>query len=43
MAFDIDFSQRARDNLKLLRKRDQQIIVDAIDTHLTDQPDHPTR
>ncbi len=43
MAFHIDFSQRARDNLKGLRKRDQQIVVDAIAAHLTDNPDQSTR
>jgi mRNA-degrading endonuclease RelE of RelBE toxin-antitoxin system len=43
MTFDIDFSDRARDNLKGFRKRDQQIIVDAIDVQLTDEPARPTR
>jgi mRNA-degrading endonuclease RelE of RelBE toxin-antitoxin system len=43
MAFEVEFSPRARDNLKKLRKRDQQIILDAIATQLTDQPGQPTR
>jgi len=43
MAFRIDFSNRARDNLKALWKRDQQIVVDAIAVQLTHQPDQPTR
>lgn len=43
MHFDIDFSDRARDNLKGFRKRDQQVIVDAIDVQLTDEPTRPTR
>jgi mRNA-degrading endonuclease RelE of RelBE toxin-antitoxin system len=43
MAFTIDFSPRARDNLKGLRKRDQQIILDAIALQLSDQPDRPAR
>jgi mRNA-degrading endonuclease RelE of RelBE toxin-antitoxin system len=43
MAFRIEFSHRARDNLKALRKRDQQIVADAIAVQLTHQPDEPTR
>ena len=43
MHFDIDFSDRARDNLKGFRKRDQQVLVDAIDVQLTDEPTRPTR
>ena len=43
MAFDIEFSDRARENLKEFRKRDQQILVDAIAAKLTDEPDKPTR
>jgi mRNA-degrading endonuclease RelE of RelBE toxin-antitoxin system len=42
MAFAIEFSPRARDNLKVLRKRDQQIILDAIEVQLIHQPDRPT-
>jgi len=42
MAFSIEFSPDARDHLRLLRKRDQQIIVDAIAAQLTHQPDQPT-
>ena len=43
MAFLVDVSNRARDNFKALRKRDQQIIHDAIAANLIDQPDKPTR
>jgi mRNA-degrading endonuclease RelE of RelBE toxin-antitoxin system len=43
MAFLIKFSQRARDHLKYLRKRDQQIVLDAIAVKLCSKPDHPTR
>ena len=42
MAFAIQFSADARDHLKAFRKRDQQIIVDAIVDELTHQPDQPT-
>jgi mRNA-degrading endonuclease RelE of RelBE toxin-antitoxin system len=42
MAFAIEFSPDARDHLRSLRKRDQQIIVDAIADQLTHQPDQPT-
>jgi hypothetical protein len=34
MAFSVEFSPRTRDNLKALRKRDQQIILDAIAVQL---------
>jgi mRNA-degrading endonuclease RelE of RelBE toxin-antitoxin system len=34
--FAIQVSPRAKENLKALRKRDQQIIVDAIRLRLTD-------
>jgi mRNA-degrading endonuclease RelE of RelBE toxin-antitoxin system len=43
MAFHIEFSRRARDNLRELRKRDQQIVIDAVAVQLTHQPGHPTR
>ena len=43
MKFNIEFSDRARDNLLALRKREQQIIVDSIEIHLTIEPDKPTR
>jgi mRNA-degrading endonuclease RelE of RelBE toxin-antitoxin system len=43
MAFRIEFSRRARDNLKGLRKRDQQIIIDAIVVQRAHRPDQPTR
>ncbi len=43
MTFKIEFSDRALDNLLGLRKRDQQVIVDAIETQLTHEPGKPTR
>jgi mRNA-degrading endonuclease RelE of RelBE toxin-antitoxin system len=43
IVFSVEFSPRARNNLTALRKRDQQIIVDAIATQLMYQPDQPTR
>ena len=42
MAFAIEFSPDARDHLRSLRKRDQQILIDAIADQLTHQPDQPT-
>ena len=43
MRFTVEFSPAARDNLKGLRKGDQQVIVDAIEVHLTYQPSKSTR
>lgn len=43
MAFVVEFSNRAKENLKSLRKRDQQVLVDAIEVQLADQPQTPTR
>jgi mRNA-degrading endonuclease RelE of RelBE toxin-antitoxin system len=43
MPFTLQLSPRAREHLKGLRKRDQQIVVDAIAAQLIDQPDQPTR
>ncbi len=43
MAFTVEFSRRALDNIKALRKRDQQIVVDAIDAQLLHEPEKPTR
>jgi len=43
MKFSIEFSDRARDNLLDLRKQDQQVVVDAIEVQLTNEPDKPTR
>ncbi len=43
MAFAIEFSPRARDHLGQLRRRDQRIIVDAVEAQLSNEPDHPTR
>jgi mRNA-degrading endonuclease RelE of RelBE toxin-antitoxin system len=42
MAFKIELSPDARDHLKAMRRRDQQIIVDAVAGQLTYQPDQPT-
>jgi mRNA-degrading endonuclease RelE of RelBE toxin-antitoxin system len=39
MAFTIEFSPDARGHLRSLRKRDQQIILDAVAAQLTHQPD----
>jgi len=43
VAFSIHFSPRAGENVRKLRKRDQQIIVDAISVQLTANPDQQTR
>jgi mRNA-degrading endonuclease RelE of RelBE toxin-antitoxin system len=43
MAFAIELSPVAREHLKAFRKRDQQILVDAMTTQLTHQPNRPTR
>ncbi len=43
MPLVVEFSKWARENLKGLRKRDQQILFDAIAVQLVDQPDKPTR
>jgi mRNA-degrading endonuclease RelE of RelBE toxin-antitoxin system len=43
MPFAVEFSKRARQNMIALRKRDQQIVYDAIAVQLVHQPDHPTR
>jgi mRNA-degrading endonuclease RelE of RelBE toxin-antitoxin system len=42
-AFDIQFSPSARRHLQALRKRDRQIVVDAIEKQLRHQPDQPAR
>ena len=42
MAFAIEFSPDARDHLRSLTKRDQQIIIAAIADQLVQQPDQPT-
>ena len=42
MAFEIEFSPDARDHFRSLKRRDQQIIVDAIADQLMHQPDQPT-
>jgi mRNA-degrading endonuclease RelE of RelBE toxin-antitoxin system len=43
MSFAVELTTRARENLKALRKRDQQIVYDAVAVQLIDQPDQPTR
>lgn len=43
MAFSVELTKRACKNLKALRKRDQQIVYDAMAVQLTDQPEKPTR
>lgn len=43
MAFHVELSQRARENLRTFPKRDQQIITDEIRDQLVHQPDQPTR
>jgi len=43
MPYAVEITQRARENLKALRKRDQQIVIDAISLHLVLQPDKKTR
>ena len=43
MSYRIEFSIRARENLLQFRKRDQQIVVDAIEVQLVHQPTEPTR
>jgi len=43
MKFSVEFSAAARENLRGLRKRDQQTIADAIRGHLTYQPAGATR
>ena len=43
MAFAVEFSPRAREHVETLRKRDQQIILDAISVQLTHEPQQPTR
>lgn len=43
MPFAVDFTDQAREHLEAYRKRDQQIIVDAVGVHLTAQPTRPTR
>ena len=43
MDFEIELSDRARDNLKGFRKRDRQVIADAIDVQLRNEPARRTR
>ena len=43
MVFAVEFSPRARKHVEALRKRDQQIILDAIAVQLTHEPHRPTK
>ncbi len=43
MPFTIEFSPDARDHLRVLKKREQQILLDAVVDQLTHQPDVPTK
>jgi mRNA-degrading endonuclease RelE of RelBE toxin-antitoxin system len=43
MKYEIEFSDRARGHLDELRKRDQQLVVDAIETRLSYEPAKVTR
>lgn len=43
MPFTVKLSPRARDNLKALRTRDQQLLIDSIEAKLIEQPDLPAR
>lgn len=43
MEFEIQFSPHAREHVKKLRKRDQQIVLEAISVSLKHQPDKQTR
>ena len=43
MAFEIRFSPLARKHVKALRKRDQQIVLDAIEVQLRHQPHQQTK
>jgi mRNA-degrading endonuclease RelE of RelBE toxin-antitoxin system len=43
MEFEIQFSPHAQEHVKKLRKRDQQIILEAIAVNLHHQPDKQTK
>src|SRR5712691_4931271 len=43
MEFEIRFSPHAREHVKALRKRDQQIILEAISVNLCHEPEKKTR
>jgi mRNA-degrading endonuclease RelE of RelBE toxin-antitoxin system len=43
LAFEIKLSPPARKHVEALRKRDQQIVLQAIEVRLRHQPDHPTK
>jgi len=43
MEFEIQFSPKAQEDVKKLRKRDQQIILEAIAVNLHHQPDQQTK
>jgi mRNA-degrading endonuclease RelE of RelBE toxin-antitoxin system len=42
IAFSIEFTPDARNHIRSFRKRDQQILIDAVADQLTNQPDQPT-
>jgi mRNA-degrading endonuclease RelE of RelBE toxin-antitoxin system len=41
--FAIQFSSQALNHLKFFAKRDQRVLMDAIQVHLSTHPDQPTR
>ena len=43
MAYEIQFTVRAKAHLKALRKRDQKIIIDAVEEQLGFEAETPTR
>jgi mRNA-degrading endonuclease RelE of RelBE toxin-antitoxin system len=43
MPYRIEFTPAAREHVKAMRKRDQQIIYNAIARQLIERPDHPVR
>jgi mRNA-degrading endonuclease RelE of RelBE toxin-antitoxin system len=43
MAFTVRFTPPAREHLKGFRKRDQRIVVGAIERQLVDRPEQPAR
>jgi mRNA-degrading endonuclease RelE of RelBE toxin-antitoxin system len=43
MAFDIEFTDLARDELKVMRRYDQQRILDEVETQLMYEPNVETR
>ena len=41
--FEIEFALPAREHIKALRKRDQRLVLDAVDARLRNEPDQPAR